>query len=181
MSGLPAGTPRVALFADSFHEVNGAALTCRQLEAFAARQGYDFLTVCCGERNLVDQAAMPWRVELRRGRLAMALDRDLSFDSLLFLRRYAVLAAVRQFRPDIVHITSPGDVGILGAWVAHSTGAAGGLLAYQRALIRRTPFGPHVGIPSGRMEARRTSGRRALHPPARALVLRTGAGDPGAQ
>ena len=116
--------PRVALFADSFYEVNGAALTCRQLAAFAARKGYEFLTVCCGPRDRIDTAAIPWRIELRRGRLAIPIDRDLSFDPLLFRRRRTLLRAVREFRPHIIHITSPGDVGILGAYAARHTGAA---------------------------------------------------------
>jgi glycosyltransferase involved in cell wall biosynthesis len=31
-----------------------------------------------------------------------------------------VTEQVRHFQPDVVHITGPGDVGILGLWVAHS-------------------------------------------------------------
>ena len=44
-------TPRVALFTDCFHEVNGVALTCRQLHAFAERRGLPLLTVHAGERT----------------------------------------------------------------------------------------------------------------------------------
>jgi phosphatidylinositol alpha 1,6-mannosyltransferase len=116
--------PRVALFADSFHEVNGAALTCRQLAAFAARKGYDFLTVCCGETDRIEMSSRPWRVEMRRGPMAIPIDRDLQFDPFLFRRRKSILPHIREFRPDIVHITSPGDIGILGAYTAHVTGAA---------------------------------------------------------
>ncbi len=114
--------PRVAFFPDSFHEVNGAALTCRQLEAFAARQNRDFMTVRCGPREFFQRTGHSWRLQLRRGRLALPIDRDLSFDPLLFLRRHEVLKGVRAFAPDLIHITSPGDVGILGAWTAHTLG-----------------------------------------------------------
>lgn len=38
--------PRVAFLADTFHEVNGAARTSRELAAFAQRRGYPFLRVC---------------------------------------------------------------------------------------------------------------------------------------
>lgn len=55
-------SPRVALFADTFHEVNGAARTCREWDAVQER--------------------------------------------------------VRQFARDFIHLTSPGDLGILGAVVA---------------------------------------------------------------
>jgi phosphatidylinositol alpha 1,6-mannosyltransferase len=113
---------RVAFFPDSFHEVNGAALTCRQLEAFAARQNRDFMTVRCGPREFFQRTGHSWRLQLRRGRMALPIDRDLSFDPLLFLRRKEVLEGVRAFAPDLIHITSPGDVGILGAWTAHALG-----------------------------------------------------------
>jgi glycosyltransferase involved in cell wall biosynthesis len=111
--------PRVAFFPDSFHEVNGAALTCRQLEAFAERQGRDFMTVRCGPREFFQRTGHAWRLQMRRGKLAFPIDRDLHFDPLLILRRKEVLEHVRAFAPDLIHITSPGDVGILGAWIAH--------------------------------------------------------------
>ena len=111
--------PRVALFADSFFEVNGAAQACRQFEAFARRNGYDFLSVHCGPEDRLDEAGPVRTLQLRRGKLAFQIDRDLSFDPLLIRRRQEVLAAVQRFRPDVIHITSPGDIGILGAWTAH--------------------------------------------------------------
>lgn len=113
------GYPRVALFADSFHEVNGAAHTCRQFEAFARRHRHEFLCVRCGPSEVFATEGPVWTLEMRRGGLAFGIDRDLSFDPLLFRRRREVLEAVRRFRPDVIHITSPGDIGILGAWVAH--------------------------------------------------------------
>ena len=39
---------RVAFFADSFHEVNGVALTSRMLEHYARQHGYPFLSVHTG-------------------------------------------------------------------------------------------------------------------------------------
>ncbi len=111
--------PRVALFADSFLEVNGAALTCRQFEAFASRKGHPFLSVHCGPEDLTDRSNPVWTRQLRRGKLSIQVDRDLHFDPLLFRRRYDLLGMVRRFRADVIHITSPGDIGILGAWVAH--------------------------------------------------------------
>ena len=35
-------TPRVAFFTDSFHEVNGVALTSREFARFAREKGYPF-------------------------------------------------------------------------------------------------------------------------------------------
>ena len=59
-------------------------------------------------------------MEIKRGPAAFAVDHDLSCDP--FLSRYKnwVTSQVRLFHPDLVHITGPGDIGILGLWVAHT-------------------------------------------------------------
>ncbi len=44
--------PRVAFFTDSFHEVNGVALTSRQFDLFARKNEYPFLSVHAGRANL---------------------------------------------------------------------------------------------------------------------------------
>ena len=116
------GFARVALFADSFHEVNGAALTCRQLDAFARRRKLDFLSIHCGPEELFDRSGPAWTLQLKRSPLAIAVDRDLSFDPLFFRQRRKILRALREFRPDVIHVTSPGDLGILGVWTAHTLG-----------------------------------------------------------
>jgi phosphatidylinositol alpha 1,6-mannosyltransferase len=112
-------TPRVAFFTDSFHEVNGVALTSRQFEAFARQRGLPFLSVHCGPQECVVKDGPAWTFELRRGCAAFGLDRDLSCDPLLHLRRKSVAPVLAEFKPDLIHITGPGDVGTLGAWFAH--------------------------------------------------------------
>jgi glycosyltransferase involved in cell wall biosynthesis len=112
--------PRVAFFTDSFHEVNGVALTSRQFEGFARRQSLPFLSVHCGPKDFFLNQEPVWTLELRRGRAAFGLERDLSCDPLLLCRRERVAQVVSEFKPDLIHITGPGDVGILGAWTAHS-------------------------------------------------------------
>ena len=112
-------TPRVALLADTFHEVNGAARTCRELAAFAERRGYPFLTVCFSKNALPEGSRATRLFELRRSRLAIRLDPDLSFDALFYGKLARVEQALREFQPDLIHVTSPGDAGILGAILAH--------------------------------------------------------------
>ena len=112
-------TPRVALLADTFHEVNGAARTCRELAAFAERRGYPFLTVCYSKNAPPEGVRDPRLLELRRSRLAVRVDPDLSFDPLFHGQLVRVERALREFQPDLIHITSPGDAGILGAILAH--------------------------------------------------------------
>jgi glycosyltransferase involved in cell wall biosynthesis len=109
-------TPRVALLADTFHEVNGAARTCRELAGFAERRGYPFLTVCYSKGAPADAGR---RIELRRSRLAIRVDPDLYFDPLFYRQLARVGRELREFRPDLIHIISPGDAGILGAILAH--------------------------------------------------------------
>jgi glycosyltransferase involved in cell wall biosynthesis len=58
-------------------------------------------------------------MELQRGRISFGLDRDLRFD-LAFFRHYRrITAALREFKPDLLHITGPNDVGIAGVVAAH--------------------------------------------------------------
>jgi glycosyltransferase involved in cell wall biosynthesis len=112
--------PRVACFPDSFHEVNGVAHTSRQFEAFARRRNLPFLCVRAGnreERLQIEGSA--WTLELPRSILSFALEKDLRFDPTFFRHIGLVHETLRRFQPDLVHITGPSDVGILGAWLAH--------------------------------------------------------------
>src|SRR5262245_22979767 len=114
--------PRIAFFTDSFYEINGVGLTSRHLEAFARRREFPFLTVRCGPRTVLRAEEPVWTFELARGPAAFAVDRDLFFDLLLCRHWGRLRAGLKAFRPDLIHITSPGDVGILGAWSAHRLG-----------------------------------------------------------
>lgn len=111
--------PRVALFADSFHEVNGVALTCRSLEDHARRNQYPMLSVHAGPRDTRSEADGITRLELSPSLLSFGLEQDLRFD-LLFARHLGPLSrAMLAFQPDVVHITGPSHLGILGALLAH--------------------------------------------------------------
>jgi glycosyltransferase involved in cell wall biosynthesis len=109
----------VAFFPDAYHEVDGVANTSRHFEAYALRQQLPFLTVIGSTRSRAERIGSVQRVELPRGRFSFPLDCKHDFD-LAFLRHYHdVEARVREFNPDIVHITGPSDVGILGCFIAH--------------------------------------------------------------
>jgi phosphatidylinositol alpha 1,6-mannosyltransferase len=112
--------PRVAYFPDSFHEINGVAHTSRNFEAFARRRNLPFLCVRAGERaQAVVEDSNVWTLELPRGFLSFALEKDLRFDP-AYLRHIPMIGEVlERFRPDLIHITGPSEVGILGAWLAH--------------------------------------------------------------
>ncbi len=111
---------RVALFCETFQEVNGVALTARQLVAFAARNGRPFLAVHGGPKVATFAEGSVTRLELPRGPLSFAIESDLRYD--LWLWRHAAEArrALEEFRPDVIHVTSPGEFGQLGAYLAHA-------------------------------------------------------------
>jgi glycosyltransferase involved in cell wall biosynthesis len=113
-------SPRVAYFPDSFHEVNGVAHTSRHFEAFARRRDLPFLCVRAGDRaEAVVQDGNVWTLELPRGFLSFALEKDLRFDP-IYLRHMPVIGeTLDRFRPDLIHITGPSEVGMLGAGLAH--------------------------------------------------------------
>jgi phosphatidylinositol alpha 1,6-mannosyltransferase len=115
--------PRVAYFPDSFHEVNGVAHTSRHFEAFARRRNLPFLCVRAGARTqkLIEEGNV-WTLELPRGLLSFALEKDLRLDP-VFLRHIPRIGEVLdRFQPDLIHITGPSDLGFLGAWMANNLG-----------------------------------------------------------
>ena len=111
--------PRVAFFPDSFHEVNGVAHTSRQFEAFARRRGLPFLCVRAGQRfESLEIDGDLWSLELPRSSTSIPLERDLSFDPAFARHLPTITDALERFEPDLIHITGPSEIGILGAALA---------------------------------------------------------------
>ena len=110
---------RVAFFPDCYHEVDGVANTARQFEAFALRHELPFLTVHGGAEDETQRIGSVSRITHRRGRLGFALDKKHDFDLAFWRYLTPVENAVREFDPDIIHITGPSDVGQLGVAIAH--------------------------------------------------------------
>ena len=112
--------PRIAYFPDSFHEVNGVAHTSRHFEAFARRRNLPFLCIRAGDRaEAFMQDGNVWTLELPRGIFSFDLEKDLRFDP-AFPRHIPIIGEVLdRFQPDLIHITGPSEVGMLGAGLAH--------------------------------------------------------------
>jgi phosphatidylinositol alpha 1,6-mannosyltransferase len=110
---------RVAFFTDSFHEVNGVALTSREFVRFAERRRIPLLSVHAGPQTNLATEGSVMTCELERGPVRWNLEHDLAIDLLFLRHRGRLRSALREFKPDLVHITGPGDMGILGAWAAH--------------------------------------------------------------
>jgi glycosyltransferase involved in cell wall biosynthesis len=110
--------PRVAFFTDTFTETNGVALTSRQLERFAFRRNYPFLCVRGAPRTNLSRDGSVTSIELGRGALGFSLDAGLRHDLFLWRHYSYVVAAIREFKPHIIHVVSPGDTSEIGVYVA---------------------------------------------------------------
>lgn len=110
---------RVAFFPDMFHEVDGVANTARQFDAFARRGQRPFLNVHAGPENRTFREGSVTTIELERRWPLVNFDKNHDFDVLLWRYYRQVEAAVRDFRADIVHITGPTDIGLMGALIAY--------------------------------------------------------------
>jgi phosphatidylinositol alpha 1,6-mannosyltransferase len=111
--------PRVALFADTFHETNGAANVLRRLKAFAEASSRNFLCVCAGRETRLAKDGPVWTLELSRSSLSLPIDGDLKYDPFLWRHQPRVKKALEEFNPDIIHVTGLNDVSQLGFYFAH--------------------------------------------------------------
>jgi glycosyltransferase involved in cell wall biosynthesis/predicted metal-dependent phosphoesterase TrpH len=106
---------RALLFTDTFSEVNGVAGTMRRLAAAAAEGSYaGSVVVAAGEAPAPGTIALPpdWSLPLPTYE---AID-------LRFPLPTDVLERVEAERPDIVHVATPGPVGLCGLLVARLLG-----------------------------------------------------------
>ncbi len=111
-------TPRVALFCETFHEINGVALTARQLAAYAQRHELPLLAIHGGKKKSRQQEGSVMRVELTRGWASVGIERDLSYDFAFWRYVNTIREELVAFQPDVIHITSPGELGQIGAYLS---------------------------------------------------------------
>jgi glycosyltransferase involved in cell wall biosynthesis len=111
--------PRVAYLPDSFHEVNGVAHTSRNFVAYAQRHNLPFLCIRAGTRpHEFEQTGELRTLELPRSRASIRMEKDLDFDLLFFRHVLSIRRALKRFRPDIIHITGPSELGLFGIYFA---------------------------------------------------------------
>jgi len=110
---------RVALFPCAYNEVDGVANTMRHFEAFAKRHQLPMLNVHGGFGSYRRQDGTIEQLEFPRRWPKFRLDAKHDFDMNFWRYRREIEAAVREFRPDLLHITGPSDLGQMGALVAH--------------------------------------------------------------
>ena len=135
---------RVAFFPDAYNEVDGVANVSRHYEAFARNRGLPFLIIHAGPKRKTTADGSVTRLQLPRSWVTFPLDRAHEYD-LGFWRYYGrVMETVREFAPDLVQITGPSDLGMLGALIAHKLGvplaATWQTNLHQYAKSRPTPL-----------------------------------------
>lgn len=110
---------RVAYFPDSFHEVNGVAHTSRQFQEFARRRNWPFFCARAGNRPepLIVEGNLT-TLEYPRGVFSVPLEKDLKFDPTWIGHLPSIVRYVRAFRPDVIHVTGPSEIGLLGSRIA---------------------------------------------------------------
>jgi phosphatidylinositol alpha 1,6-mannosyltransferase len=110
--------PRVALFCETFHEINGVALTARQLAAFASRHDFPLLAIHGGSQRRRIQEGSVTRLELTRSWASVPIESDLKYDFFFWRYLSQIRNELQSFRPDVIHITSPGEIGQLGVYLS---------------------------------------------------------------
>ncbi len=111
--------PRVAIFPCTYKEVDGVANTMRHFVAYAKQQQLPMLNVHAGFTREQEKDGAFERLEFPRQWPKFRLDTKLYFDMNFWRYRSEVERAVRDFRPDLIHVTGPSDVGLMGARIAH--------------------------------------------------------------
>lgn len=111
--------PRVALFADTFHETNGAANFLRRLVAFAREKNCEFLCVRSGGETKFYRDGSISFLDLKRGRGSIPLDGAFKFDPFLWRHKQLVNRTLQTFAPNVIHITGLNDISQFGYYFAH--------------------------------------------------------------
>jgi glycosyltransferase involved in cell wall biosynthesis/predicted metal-dependent phosphoesterase TrpH len=106
--------PHALVFTDTFAEVNGVAGTMRQLAAASAAGQFAGTVVTAGDRVPAGAVALraDWVASLP-GYESLALAFPVPTD---------VLACAERERPDVVHVATPGPVGLCGLAIARLLG-----------------------------------------------------------
>jgi phosphatidylinositol alpha 1,6-mannosyltransferase len=109
---------RVAYFPDSFLEVDGVAMTSNKLVKFARERDLPLLCIHAGPRTETKQDGSITKFALKRSPLSIPLDHSLKYDPFFQRHLKKVRQAMIDFKPEVIHITGPNDVSIMGAWMA---------------------------------------------------------------
>jgi phosphatidylinositol alpha 1,6-mannosyltransferase len=112
--------PRIAFCTDTFEEANGVATVSRAYVAYARKHELPFLLVRPGPESRTVTEGSITIVEVAKSALCIPLDMGLRFDLLIWRQADWLRKQLNAFHPDIVHITGPGDIGMVCARLSHT-------------------------------------------------------------
>jgi phosphatidylinositol alpha 1,6-mannosyltransferase len=99
------------------------AHTSRNFVTYAERHGLPFLCVRAGGRaKAFEQVGELRTLELGRSRGSVRMEKDLEFDTLFWRHVGTIRRELERFRPDVIHITGPSELGMFGAYFAWEMG-----------------------------------------------------------
>ena len=99
------------------------AHTSRNFVTYAERHGLPFLCVRAGGRaKAFEQVEELRTLELGRSRGSVRMEKDLEFDTLFWRHVGTIRRELERFRPDVIHITGPSELGMFGAYFAWEMG-----------------------------------------------------------
>lgn len=85
------------------------------------RRQLPFVRVCAGPETKIVTEGAHISVELKRGHPALPVEKDMSFDLSLPIRYGKTMKQLLQdFKPDLIHITGPSDIGVMGFSLSRS-------------------------------------------------------------
>ena len=113
-------TPRIAFCTDTFDEANGVATVSRAFVEYARRHHLPFLLIRPGSQSRTFTEGALTVVEVAKSALSIPLDMGLKFDLLVWRQADWLREQMNAFHPDIVHITGPGDIGMVCARLSHT-------------------------------------------------------------
>jgi phosphatidylinositol alpha 1,6-mannosyltransferase len=114
--------PRVAVFTDCFEDFDAESRTSTELDKFARHHGLPFLTIRSGSCGALERHGESRYLGLERSRLVVGLKDDSRFDPFLFRHHSRIRRVLEDFRPDVIHVTGPGDAGLLGLYFSRALG-----------------------------------------------------------
>ncbi len=114
--------PRAAFFTDTFEEPNGVATISQQFLRFASQHEIPFLLIRPGRKTRSVREGTARVIELRKSHVSLPLGTGLKFDFLTPRHFSNLRNQLERFKPDVIHVTGPGDLGMLGARLARLLG-----------------------------------------------------------
>jgi len=108
---------RVAIFTDSFDQINGVSNTFNQLVTYCNREKYSLdVHTYAGKRSSLETVGSV-RIFRHKPLVAIPYYSDMSWD--LGTPRFGLARQAARESYDLIHVASPGSMGLNGLWVAH--------------------------------------------------------------